>query len=131
METDYDFFFYLKVLLVTIMFIVLRYFAGVFLGMIFEKYEQQGYLTFLKINNLGLLSIYLFPLLLIVNYSPYSLQKLLVSLVAAVLVIFAFVRSLNLLRNDRLNFNTVFYLFLYLCTLEIAPFIVSYKMLVK
>jgi len=131
METDYNFLFYLKVLLVTILFVILRYIIGVFLGVIFEKTDQQNYLTFLKINNLGLMAIYLFPLLLIINYSPYSKQKFLVTLIALVLLVFATIRSVNVLRNDRLNFNTYFYLFLYLCTLEITPFIVSYKLLVK
>ncbi len=131
METTYDFLFYLKVLLVTVLFILLRYITGVFLGAVFEKTEQQNHLTFLKINNLGLMTIYLFPLLLIINYSPYSLQKFLVTFVALILLIFASIRLINILRNDRLNFNTYFYLFLYLCTLEITPFIVSYKLLVK
>ena len=131
METDYNFLFYLKVLLVTILFVILRYIIGVFLGVIFEKTDQQNYLTFLKINNLGLMAIYLFPLLLIINYSPYSKQKFLVTLIALILLVFASIRSVNVLRNDRLNFNTYFYLFLYLCTLEITPFIVSYKLLVK
>ncbi|RUA12138.1 MAG: hypothetical protein DSY82_02045 [Flavobacteriia bacterium] len=131
METDYNFLFYLKVLLVTILFVILRYIIGVFLGVIFEKTDQQNYLTFLKINNLGLMAIYLFPLLLIINYSPYSKQKFLLTLIALVLLVFAIIRSINVLKNDRLNFNTYFYLFLYLCTLEITPFIVSYKLLVK
>ena len=130
-DTSYNFLFYLNVLLVTVIFIILRYIIGVFLGLVFEKSEEQNYLTFLKVNNLGLMSIYLYPLLLIVNYSPYSTQKFLVTFIAFILLIFASVRSVNVLKNDRLNFNTIFYLFLYLCTLEITPFIVSYKLLVK
>jgi len=131
MDTDYDFLFYLKVLFVSVVFVFLRYIIGVFLGVIFEKNEEQNYLTFLKINNLGLLSLYLFPLLLIINYAPYSKQRFLATFVVFVLLVFASVRSVNILKNDRLNFNTFFYLFLYLCTLEITPFIVSYKLLVK
>ncbi len=131
MDTDYDFLFYLKVLFVSVVFVFLRYIIGVFLGVIFEKSEEQNYLTFLKINNLGLLSLYLFPLLLIINYAPYSKQRFLATFVVFVLLVFASVRSVNILKNDRLNFNTFFYLFLYLCTLEITPFIVSYKLLVK
>jgi hypothetical protein len=131
MDTDYDFLLYLKVIFVSVVFVFLRYIIGVFLGVIFEKSEEQNYLTFLKINNLGLLSLYLFPLLLIINYAPYSKQRFLATSVVFVLLVFASVRSVNILKNDRLNFNTFFYLFLYLCTLEITPFIVSYKLLVK
>jgi len=130
-ETDYNFLFFLNLLMASVLFVILRYFIGVFLGIIFEKTEQQTYLTFLKINNLALIAIYLFPLLLIINYSPYSTQKFLVTSIALLLLFIAIIRSINVLRNDRLNFNTYFYLFLYLCTLEITPFIVSYKLLVK
>ncbi len=130
-DTNFDFNFYLKVLFMSIAFVFVRYFTGVILGLIFEKTNQQNYLTYLKINNIGLLTIYLFPLLLIINYAPRSTQKIIVSIVTIIFVVVAIIRSINILRNDRLNFNTFFYLFLYLCTLEITPFIVSYKLLVK
>ncbi len=125
-----DFTFFIQVLILVILYIFIRYFIGYFLGVIFEIYENQKYVTFLKISNLSFISILTFPLLVLINFSSISLHKFLLVFSIIIVLILSFIRYYTILKNERIKFNNLFYLFLYLCALEIAPFIVIYKMFV-
>ena len=125
-----EFTFFIQVLILVILYIFIRYFIGYFLGVIFEIYENQKYVTFLKISNLSFISILTFPLLVLINFSSISLHKFLLVFSIIIVLILSFIRYYTILKNERIKFNNLFYLFLYLCALEIAPFIVIYKMFV-
>ena len=112
------------------MYFILRYSIGFLLGNIFELEEGQSYFTFLKMSNLALISILIFPLLILANYSIGLFHKFLITFgIIASLAITLF-RYFVLIKNEKLSFNNLFYLFLYLCALELAPFIVVYKLFV-
>ena len=125
-----SFYFFFQILIMTVIYIILRYFIGVFLGNIFELEDGQNYFTFLKISNLSLVSVLIFPLLILANYSVGVFHKFLItfSIIAALGI--ALFRYFVLIKNEKLSFNNLFYLFLYLCALELAPFIVIYKLFV-
>ena len=125
-----DFTFFIQVLILVILYIFIRYFIGYFLGIIFDIYEHQKYVTFLKISNLSFISILIFPLLVLINFSSVSLHKFILIFSIIIILILLFIRYYTILKNERINFNNLFYLFLYLCALEIAPFIVIYKIFV-
>ena len=125
-----DFTFFIQVLILVISYIFIRYFLGYFLGVIFEIYENQKYVTFLKVSNLSFISILTFPLLVLINFSSVSLHKFILIFSIIIILILLFIRYYTILKNERINFNNLFYLFLYLCALEIAPFIVIYKIFV-
>ncbi len=127
---DYSSIFFLKVFIAVILYIIIRVVVGLFLGIIFEKQNEQKYFTFLKISNLSLFSIYLFPLLIIISYTALSYHKFFFILGIFLLSILMVSRYFSMIKNSKINFNSLFYLFLYLCALEITPFIVVYKLFV-
>jgi len=125
-----DFQFYTLVLLMLILYILLRYLLGALLGFVLDIYSDQKYFTFLKISNLSLISLLLFPLLILINYSVGVFHKFLIGFGLVVVLILFLIRYYILVKNEKLNFNNLFYLFLYLCALELSPIIVIYKLFV-
>lgn len=130
-EMQGQFFFYFQILIMTAGYFILRYFVGFLLGNIFELEEDQNYLTFLKISNLALISVVIFPLLVLTNYSAGLFHKFLITFGIVFSLAIALFRYFVLIKNEKLGFNNLFYLFLYLCALELAPFIVLYKQFVE
>ena len=130
-EVQGQFYFYFPILIMTLGYFILRYFIGFILGNIFELEEGQNYFTFLKMSNLALVSILIFPLLILTNYSVGFFHKFLITFGIVVSLAIALFRYFVLIKNEKLSFNNLFYLFLYLCTLELAPFIVLYKLFVE
>lgn len=126
-EIDYDFIFFLQIILITILYLFIRYFLGYIIAFIFDVDDKQKLLTFLKMSNLSLLSVLLYPLLILVNYSVGLFHKFLITFSVIAIIILFFLRYFTLVKKEKINFNSLFYLFLYLCALEIAPFIVIYK----
>jgi len=129
-QNDGQFYFYFQILVMALGYFILRNLMGFILAHIFELEEDQKYFTFLKISNLALVSVLIFPLLILTNYSVGFFHKFLItfSLIASLAI--ALFRYFVLIKNEKLSFNNLFYLFLYLCALELAPFIVVYKLFV-
>ena len=126
----YDLVFYFKILALTFTYFAIRYFIGLILGAIFSLEASQNYFTFLKISNLSLLSILLFPLLILTSYTYGAFHKFLITFTAILILSMGLFRYFVMVKNEKLGFNNLFYLFLYLCALELAPFIVVYKLFV-
>ncbi len=125
-----NFYFYFQILIMTVGYFIVRYIAGILLGNIFELEEGQSYFTFLKLSNLALISVLVFPLLILANYSVGVFHKFLISFSITASLAIALFRYFVLIKNEKLSFDNLFYLFLYLCALELAPFIVIYKLFV-
>ncbi|MGI9530203.1 DUF4271 domain-containing protein [Lutimonas sp.] len=124
------FYLFSQILLMTFSYVGIRYLLGVFLAHLFEVEEEQKYFTFLKISNLALISILVLPFLVLANYSVGVIHKFLITFGIAASFAIALFRYFVLIKNEKLSFNNLFYLFLYLCALELAPFIVIYKLFV-
>ena len=125
-----SFYFFFQILSITLIYIIFRYFIGILLGNIFELEESQNYFTFLKMSNLSLVSVLIFPLLVLANYSVGFFHKFLITFSIVASLGIALFRYFVLIKNEKLSFDNLFYLFLYLCALELAPFIVIYKLFV-
>jgi len=119
--------FFLKINLTVILYLSLRYFLGIILANIFDLSEEQSYFTFLKMSNICLISVLIFPLLILSNYTAGGFHKFLITFTLAISLGVTLFRYFVLIKNEKLGFNNLFYLFLYLCALELAPFIVVYK----
>jgi len=126
-----QFYFYFQILIMTLGYFSLRYFVGYLLGNLFELEEGQNYFTFLKMSNLSLISVLIFPLLILTNYSVGFFHKFLITFGIVASLAIALFRYFVLIKNEKLSFNNLFYLFLYLCALELSPFIVIYKLFVE
>ena len=128
---DHELFFFLQILFFTILYFLIRYSIGYILGVIFDIEDIQNYFTFLKMSNLALLSIIILPLLILTNYSVGVYHKFMISFSLLALLSAAIFRYFALIKNEKLSFDNLLYLFLYLCALELAPFIVVYKLFVE
>jgi len=126
-----QFYFYFQILIMTLGYFSFRYFVGYLLGNLFELEEGQSYFTFLKISNLALISVLIFPLLILTNYSVGFFHKFLITFGIIASLAIALFRYFVLIKNEKLSFNNLFYLFLYLCALELSPFIVLYKLFIE
>lgn len=125
---SFDFLFFLKILLIVCFFIGIRLVLGVLLGVLFEKERTQKYFTFLKASYLSNYSLIMLPLVA-VNFYLNSIFYSYFLLVVAVLL-FLYYYVLLIKNNQSLVFGKSFYFILYLCTLEIAPFVIMAKVLV-
>ncbi len=126
----FDLQFFLKIVILSIAYFSIRYVIGSFLGNLFNLSERHSYFTFLKISNLSLIVVLMLPLLILCCYSVGALHKFWITLTLVASVALALFRYFVLIKNEKLDFNNLFYLFLYLCALELAPFIVIYKLFV-
>lgn len=109
-------------------FIILRFILGFLLGVLFQKEKEQQYFSFLKISYLSNFSLIMFPLLILNFY--IGLKWYSNALVIAALLLFLYYYGLLIKNNQKMIFDKLFYFILYLCALEIAPFIIIYKLLV-
>lgn len=127
----FDFGYFLKILAVLFIFLVIKYTFEVFLSSLFEIFEEYKFFSFVKISNLFLISIYLLPVLLFITYVNSSHYKIFIAASLVLLGLLILFRYIRALQYDRINFSNIFYLFLYLCALEIAPIILIYKLIVS
>ncbi|MGB5243232.1 MAG: DUF4271 domain-containing protein [Lutimonas sp.] len=120
-----------KILLGLFVFLIFRIATGALLSIVFEVKEDYMLFSLVKISNLYFISIFTLPILLLVAYANTKYYKILIGLAIGFALILFLVRYFRALQNDRINFTSIFYLFLYLCALEIAPFILVYKLIVS
>lgn len=127
-KISHDFSFFVQIVVIVLVYFLARYLIGYLLSIVFSLSEEQDHVTLLKISNLAYLSLLFFPLLVLINYSSFPLHKILISISLTIALILIFIRYYSIIKNLTLNFNSFFYIFLYLCALEIAPILVIYKM---
>jgi len=127
-KISHDFSFFVQIVVTVLVYFLARYLIGYLLSIVFSLSEEQDHVTLLKISNLAYLSLLFFPLLVLINYSSFPLHKILISFSLTIALILIFIRYYSIIKNLTLHFNSFFYIFLYLCALEIAPILVIYKM---
>ncbi len=120
---------FLRILLYVFSFVIIRSIIGFLLAFLFEKENEQQYFTFTKLSYLGNFCLLILPLLIINFYinSVYFSQFLIIT--AVLLLLFYY--FLQIKNNQKLVFSKMFYFILYLCALEISPFIIIYKLIIK
>lgn len=127
----FDFGYFLKILAGVLIYLVLRYTLEVILSTLFEIFEEYKFFSFVKLSNLFLISVYLLPVLLFITYVNSSQYVIFIGAALIFLALVILFRYIKALQYDRINFSNIFYLFLYLCALEIAPIILIYKLIVS
>jgi hypothetical protein len=127
----FDLGYFLKILAGVLIYLVLRYTFEVILSSLFEIFEEYRFFSFVKLSNLFLISVYLLPVLLFITYVNSSQYVIFIGAAMIFLALVILFRYIKALQYDRINFSNIFYLFLYLCALEIAPIILIYKLIVS
>ncbi len=109
-------------------FVIIRFIVGLLLAFLFEKEREQHYFTFIKLSYLSHFSLLILPLLIINFYINISYFSYFLLIIAALLLLFYY--FLQIKNNQKLVFGKMFYFILYLCALEISPFIIIYKLII-
>lgn len=127
----FDLGYFLKILAGVLIYLVVRYTFEVILSSLFEIFEEYKFFSFVKLSNLFLISVYLLPVLLFITYVNSSQYVIFIGAALIFLALVILFRYIKAIQYDRINFSNIFYLFLYLCALEIAPIILIYKLIVS
>lgn len=120
---------FIRILTAYMCFILLKYGIEKIIANIFEFEDRMDYYLFQKLSHRNFISLFLLALTAIFIYTIPPTSFLLYSLIIIVL-------STNLIslftiykQNQNLIAHNWFYFILYLCTLEIAPYIILYKLI--
>lgn len=125
---NYNVIYFFKIVFYVFTFILIRFVIGLLLGSIFEMEKEQQHFTFLKLSYLSNFCLIIIPLLVINFYIGLSVFSKLLILIAVLLILFYYFKLIKY--NHKLIFSNLFYFILYLCALEIAPFVIIYRLLI-
>jgi len=119
---------FLLIILYVFSFVIIRFILGFLLSLIFEIENEQQYFSFVKLSYLGNFSLIILPLL-IINFYISSIFFSQFLIIIAILLLFYYY-YLQIKNNQKIVFSNMFYFILYLCALEISPFIIIYKLII-
>ena len=108
-------------------YLFIRYALDYFLSKLFAVFSFTKYFIFTKFGYLYTLTILLFPILIFYFFTLKNIYFLIGSFFILFLIRF----TLIIYNNKKLIISNLFYFFLYLCALEIAPLLILYKLLNK
>ncbi len=127
LSTDNSFVLFIKIFLVYTVFILGKYLLERIIGSLFSIERFLDRYVFYKITYKNFIGICLFPLLLILNYVwKGTLPFYGITLILFFLLNFIFLGVYYKKKQQQISIN-LFYFILYLCTFEIAPYYILYK----
>ena len=106
----------------------LRFLAGLLLAHILDFKNGHKKLVFEKMNYLNSLILWMIPFLILCVYATKFKFFFFVITFSLFVLLIVIRYVLFLSNNKKLVFNDLFYFILYLCTLEIAPLIIFFKL---
>lgn len=110
-------------LVACISYFVIQGFINFFIQKVFNIREETRYFLLTKMGYLYTVSIWVFPFLIVYQYTFNNLFFL----YAFILILLLFRGFLILSNNKNIIFSRLFYFILYFCTLELAPLLILYK----
>ncbi|AXG68413.1 hypothetical protein KORDIASMS9_00628 [Kordia sp. SMS9] len=124
-------FLFVKISSFMVFFIVIRYILEKIMAVILDIELYINAYNFHKINARNLFGLLLIPINLVLVYYDYQHNIVFFSVIC-VFVSYNLIVLFLLLKNyQKLIINKLFYFILYLCALEIAPYLVIYKLLIE
>jgi hypothetical protein len=124
-------FLFVKIISFTSFFIIIKYILEKIIAVILDLEMYVNTYNFYKLSTRNLFAIILIPInLLLVYYSNGN--KIVFFSVILTFILYNLIGLFFLLKNyQKLIISKLFYFILYLCALEIAPYLVIYKFLIK
>jgi hypothetical protein len=113
-----------------VIYFVLKKLAYRAIGTVIEGREETGEYLFNHDNFNRVAGLVLFPIVTLVAFSPFKKADFMILTGAVVLAVFYFLllgRGVSILLKKQFS---IFYLFLYLCSLEFLPLLLIYKVVV-
>lgn len=116
------------ILICVVSYFFIHYLIGIFLAEILSFQKTFRKIVYDKINYFNNLILWVLPFLIIYSYTD-SFKVLFFNVLLFLSLLLLVLRySLLLYNNKNLIFNNIFYFILYLCALEIAPFVIILKL---
>jgi len=125
---NYNFKTYLLIVISILIFKILKVVLSIIINHILDTYKTFRRFSFFKLSYRNVISIILLPFLIIHQYSILSNSITLTLLISVFigLTVIQYLQSSYLIISQKQQ--SILYLFLYLCTLEIIPFIIYVKL---
>ncbi len=122
---------FIQIYLAFNIFIGVKYLIEKIIGEIFNINNLLDNYLFYKITYKNFLAIAVLPVLLILAYSLPYMKNFLIIAIGIWVIANIFVLAKYYSQNQKLILGNWFYFILYLCTLEIAPYFILYKVITK
>jgi len=126
---EYDFIFYLQIFIILNILFGIKYLFEKIIASIFSIEKVIDNYIFYKITCKNLLAFSLYPILLIFIYTWEPSVNILILFTILYLALNLFVLLKYYSKHQKLIYKFSFYFILYLCSLEIAPYIILYKVI--
>jgi hypothetical protein len=124
-------FLFVKISSFILFFVIIRYILEKIMAVILEIEPYIDAYNFHKINARNLFGLVLIPVNLVLVYYGYQHKIVFFSVIIFFLFYNLIVLFLLLKNYQKLIISKLFYFILYLCALEIAPYLVIYKLLIE
>ena len=122
---------FVKIISFTMFFIIIKYIVEKIIAVILDIEPYINAYNFQKINARNLFGLLLIPINLVLVYYDYG-NKIVFFSIFFIFLFYNLIVLFLLLKNyQKLIISKLFYFILYLCALEIAPYLVIYKFLIK
>ncbi len=115
---------FIIIFFLTLFYFITLYFIDFVLIKLIGESEKIKHLRYGKLGYLFALSLWLFPIVIFYQFGVKNLYILVLSFIFLILVRV----GLLTLNNKTLIYKNLFYFILYLCTLQIAPLLILYKL---
>ncbi len=118
--------FYIRILSILIFFVLVKYFVEKIIAVWFNAEDFAEQYNLVKVSYRSFLGLILFPVIAILFYNQFNVPYFL-WIVVGLFLIFNGILFIMLLKNYQKLFSKfLFYFILYLCTFEIAPYVILY-----
>lgn len=128
-KTDWTLF--VRIFILLMVFILSKFLLEKIIATIFGIEELIETFNLQKVNFRTYIGLLLLPVSIILFYSSYSTNSLILTIIAIVLIINVLGYFISLRIYQNLLISRLFYFILYLCTLEIAPYYFIYYLIKK
>ncbi len=121
---------YLKIFLLYVVFTVGKYLVEKILGTVFSLEDQINRYIHFKITLKNFIALIFLPVLIILAYTSFINPEIMMVLLAIFILLNLFSLGLFYEKTRIINISNWYYIILYLCTFEIAPYFIIYKVIV-
>jgi len=120
---------FIKIISYLLIIIAFKYFLEKTIAAVFEVDALFEDYNFQKISYRNLISLYLIPINVLLIYFSFSSTVLLYVMISLFILINLIVQLIIFRKYQKLIIDNLFYFILYLCALEIAPYLVVLKVI--
>lgn len=129
--SKYDWISFLRIVTFFSVFVLSKYLIEKIIAVTFKFEEFVEQYNLLKVSYRTFLSLVLLPISIFLFYNKYYSDSLIYIIIIIILVINILTYLISLKNYQNLIISNIFYFILYLCALEIAPYIILYKVFIS